>query len=123
MYKEEVVAGNVVTKQQAKNLIECGADALRVGAAACTCHVDSEKPSAAFPPVARQPRDGHRLYMHHTRGLCLRPRTGGRCRICLGLPTFEGKILSPKASAVYNVAKLARMYNVPILADGTLAGT
>ncbi|XP_041458897.1 inosine-5'-monophosphate dehydrogenase 1b-like isoform X2 [Lytechinus variegatus] len=89
----QVVAGNVVTVAQAKNLIQAGADALRVGMGSGSICITQEAPAAQA-----------------TRSRPSRPEGD--------LTSTLMAVGRPQGTAVYRVAQYARGCGVPIIADG-----
>ncbi|XP_032076695.1 inosine-5'-monophosphate dehydrogenase 1 isoform X2 [Thamnophis elegans] len=110
----QVVGGNVVTAAQAKNLIDAGVDALRVGMGCGSICITQEGLRSEPPGLPwLQP-----VALWSCRGARGLGRTLGGPFLPMTLPPSVMACGRPQGTAVYKVAEYARRFGVPVIADG-----
>jgi IMP dehydrogenase len=106
----QVIGGNVVTQQQAKNLIDAGVDGLRVGMGSGSICITQESAWLYFRPSVAFFLGLPTMDLNLTIISCP--------PLCLGIVMACGR---PQGTAVFKVAQYARAHGVPIIADGGIS--
>ncbi|XP_075998441.1 inosine-5'-monophosphate dehydrogenase 1a isoform X3 [Genypterus blacodes] len=108
----QIVGGNVVTAAQAKNLIDAGVDALRVGMGCGSMCITQE--GEVKRNTLKAPLLTNKSKISHSEGLT---------EICTSGILSCSPVMAcgrPQGTSVYKVAEYARRFGVPVIADGDI---
>lgn len=124
----DIIGGNVVTCQQARNLIKAGVHGLRVGmgvGSICTTQVSQNHSARKQPAQSGElgQRPGVRMSLLDSLSLPLILLLSITTCALLCVLQEVCAVGRPQASAVHNVAAYAAKYGIPVIADGGISNT